>query len=80
MGTAFPFSVKDTAERVEGQIKAEGWDKGIDGNGSDPLTYTAEGSQPVTEDGKVWQRIEGEHGTCSLIRPRARIAMSLRRK
>ena len=59
-------SVDDTAERVEGQIKAEGWDKGIDGNGSDPLTYTAEGSQPVTEDGKVWQRIEGEHGTLFL--------------
>ena len=58
--------VDDTAERVEGQIKAEGWDKGIDGNGSDPLTYTAEGSQPVTEDGKVWQRIEGEHGTLFL--------------
>lgn len=59
-------SVDDTAERVEGQIKAEGWDKGIDGKGSDPLTYTAEGSQPVTEDGKVWQRIEGEHGTLFL--------------
>ena len=59
-------SVDDTAERVVGQIKAEGWDKGIDGNGSDPLTYTAEGSQPVTEDGKVWQRIEGKHGTLFL--------------
>ena len=46
-----------------GKIEATGWDSGPNDTGSAPLHYSAENAKPVTIDGKVWHKVEGEHGT-----------------
>ncbi|WP_448339176.1 VCBS domain-containing protein [Desulfovibrio piger] len=54
---------KSTAEKT---IAAEGWDRGPDGTHGDPLHYAAQGAQPVTIDGQVWQMVTGKYGTLYL--------------
>ena len=54
---------KPTAEKT---IAAEGWDRGPDGTHGDPLHYAAQGAQPVTIDGQVWQMVTGKYGTLYL--------------
>ena len=51
------------SETEGGQIKADGWDRGPAPDASDdPLHYSAVGAKPVTIDGEVWHKVEGEHG------------------
>ena len=51
------------SETEGGQIKADGWDRGPAPDASDdPLHYSVVGAKPVTIDGKVWHKVEGEHG------------------
>ena len=54
---------ESTAEKT---IAAEGWDSGPDGTHDDPLHYAAQGAQPVTIDGQVWQMVTGKYGTLYL--------------
>ena len=54
---------ESTAEK---DIAAEGWDHGPDGTHDDPLHYAAQGAQPVTIDGQVWQMVTGKYGTLYL--------------
>ena len=54
---------ESTAEK---DIAAEGWDRGPDGTHDDPLHYAAQGAQPVTIDGQVWQMVTGKYGTLYL--------------
>mgnify|MGYP002549870285 CR=1 FL=1 len=54
---------ESTAEK---DIAAEGWDRGPDGTHDDPLYYAAQGAQPVTIDGQVWQMVTGKYGTLYL--------------
>ena len=54
---------ESTAEK---DIAAEGWDRGPDGTYDDPLHYAAQGAQPVTIDGQVWQMVTGKYGTLYL--------------
>ena len=54
---------KSTAEKT---IAAEGWDRGPDGTHGDLLHYAAQGAQPVTIDGQVWQMVTGKYGTLYL--------------
>ena len=54
---------ESTAEK---DIAAEGWDRGSDGTHDDPLHYAAQGAQPVTIDGQVWQMVTGKYGTLYL--------------
>ena len=53
--------LEDVGEN-SGQIDATGWDSGPNDTGSDPLHYSVENAKPVTIDGKVWHKVEGEHG------------------
>ena len=54
---------ESTAEK---DIAADGWDRGPDGTHDDPLHYAAQGAQPVTIDGQVWQMVTGKYGTLYL--------------
>ena len=54
---------ESTAEK---DIAADGWDRGLDGTHDDPLHYAAQGAQPVTIDGQVWQMVTGKYGTLYL--------------
>ena len=51
------------SETEGGQIKADGWDRGPAPDASDdPLHYSAVGAKPVTIDGEVWHKVEGDYG------------------
>ena len=56
------LTVLENAGENSGQIDATGWDSGPNNTGSDPLRYSAENAKTVTIDGKVWHKVEGEHG------------------
>ena len=56
------LTVLEDVEENSGQIDATGWDSGPNDTGSDPLHYSVENAKPVTIDGKVWHKVEGEHG------------------
>ena len=57
---------EEPGSESEGKIQADGWDRGPDGTHDDPLHYAAQGAQPVTIDGQVWQMVTGEYGTLYL--------------
>ena len=57
---------EDPGSTAEKTIAAEGWDRGPDEPYGDPLHYAAQGAQPVTIDGQVWQMVTGEYGTLYL--------------
>ena len=57
---------EDPGSTAEKTIAAEGWDRGPDESHGDPLHYAAQGAQPVTIDGQVWQMVTGEYGTLYL--------------
>lgn len=51
------------SETEGGQIKADGWDRGPAPDASDdPLHYSAVGAKPVTIDGEVWHKVNGNYG------------------
>ena len=57
---------EEPGSESEGKIQADGWDRGPDGTHDDPLHYAAQGAQPVTIDGQVWQMVTGKYGTLYL--------------
>ncbi len=57
-----------SGEGFTGQIQATGWDAGPDPENSDTdtLSYTLDGSHPVTMEGEVWRVVKGNNGTLYL--------------